>query len=61
MTDPAAVEALAAGFARGVERRLRAERPDLAWEVRVGPIDWAKLARLEARADKARREGKEKR
>jgi hypothetical protein len=52
MADPAAVEALVSGYARGVKRALRAERPDLSWEVKVGPVDRAKLARLEAGRDK---------
>lgn len=50
MTDIATVEALGAGFARGLRHALQAERPDLAWEVRVGPVDRAKLARLNAEA-----------
>jgi hypothetical protein len=45
-TKEAAVEALAAGAARGLRNHLRAEQPDLAWEVKVGPVDRAKLARL---------------
>ncbi len=53
MTDYAAVQALVDGYARGVQSALRAERPDLAWEVSVGPVDRAKLARLEARGDYA--------
>jgi hypothetical protein len=53
MTDPAAVRALINGYARGVHSALRAEHPDLAWEVDVGPVDRAKLARLEARSDYA--------
>ena len=53
MTDYAAVEALAAGAARGLKAHLQAERPDLAWEVTVEPISRAELAELEARSDYA--------
>lgn len=49
MSDPAAVEALAAGFAKGLGVALRLEHPDLAWQINVGPVDRAKLARLNAR------------
>jgi hypothetical protein len=50
-SEEAALDAMAAGFARGLELHLRAERPDLSWEVTVGPVDRAKLARLEADDD----------
>jgi len=53
VTECATVEAMAAGAARALRQHLRAERPDLAWEVWVGPVDRAKLARLEARSDEA--------
>ena len=33
--DSAAVQALVDGYARGVQRALAADRPDLAWEVTV--------------------------
>lgn len=48
MTHPTAIEALAAGAARGLLNHLRAERPDLAWKVEVRPVDRAKLAQLAA-------------
>lgn len=47
MTDIATVEAMAAGAAQALRRQLRAEQPDLAWEVRVGPVDRVKLAKLQ--------------
>jgi len=46
MGEEVALDAMARGFARGLELHLRAERPDLSWEVTVGPVDWAELARL---------------
>ena len=49
MTDIATAEAMAAGFARGLRNQLRAERPDLSWEVTVGPVDRDKLAQIEAK------------
>lgn len=50
MTDPAAVQALVDGAARGLAAALRAERPDLSWQVDVRPVARAKLARLGARS-----------
>jgi hypothetical protein len=42
MADPAAIQALREGYARGVARALRARRPDLSWKVTVAPADEAK-------------------
>ena len=47
----AAVRALADGFARGLQRHLMAEHPDLSWKVTVEPIDGAELRRLEDREE----------
>ncbi len=52
-SEEAALDAMAAGFARGLELHLRAERPDLSWEVTVGPVDGTKVGRLEAARDDA--------
>lgn len=44
MNEASACNALAAGFAAGVQDALRAERPDLSWEVRLGPVDGPKAS-----------------
>ena len=54
-SEAEAIEAGVRGFARGLELHLRAERPDLSWEVSVGPVDWDELARLKSGSDDAGR------
>lgn len=40
--------AIVEGFARGLHGALRTERPDLAWEVDVRPLDREAFEEMEA-------------